>query len=393
MGSGTNKYIGVFTRKLKSGERLNITFNYQGERCREALPGLNPELKGDWDFAFGLKKEIERMILLGKFDYANYFPNSPKAKKFAAKSTATVNDYLMEYISNSKKRGLSVSTIEGYEKAKNAFKSIHHIKVVDLTPSDIKRYIKDSNVTLKTMRNRLSVLNSALNEAVVDGVLPLNPCTSVKPHQYMNKVEKVSARGEHDDVDPFRPKEIAAILNACRNELERNLLTVMFYTGMRPSEAAALQWIDVDLVNEELKVCEAVIWDSTNKKSVTKGTKTKSGNRIIELQRPALESLLAQQQYTGDNKFVFIEPRQKKQLTGAAQIRKNIWIPVLNKSNVRYRHPYQARHTFATMLISDGRNLWWIADQMGHDGPEMLFRHYGSYIKEHDLKLKQKSRT
>ncbi|MEJ6473196.1 hypothetical protein [Pseudoalteromonas piscicida] len=49
--------------------------------------------------------------------------------------------------------------------------------------------------------------------------------------------------------------------------------------------------------------------------------------------------------------------------------------------------PYQARHTFATMLISKERNLWWVADQMGHDGPEMLFRHYGNYIKEHDLNL------
>ncbi|PCK33290.1 hypothetical protein [Pseudoalteromonas piscicida] len=84
---------------------------------------------------------------------------------------------------------------------------------------------------------------------------------------------------------------------------------------------------------------------------------------------------------------MFIELRSKKQLTGAAQLRKNIWIPVLKKSGVGYRHPYQARHTFATMLISKGRNLWWVADQMGYDGPEMLFRHYGIHIKEYDLNL------
>ncbi|USE68787.1 hypothetical protein CTT31_06490 [Pseudoalteromonas maricaloris] len=136
----------------------------------------------------------------------------------------------------------------------------------------------------------------------------------------------------------------------------------MFYTGIRPSEVAALQWIYVDLINEEIKVCEAVIWESTNKKAITKGTKTSSGNLVIE-------------------------PCSRKQLTCSAQLRKNIWIPVLKKSGLRYRHPYQARPTFATMLISKGRNLWWAADQMGHDGPEMLFRHYGNYIKEHDLKL------
>ncbi|MGA4606141.1 tyrosine-type recombinase/integrase [Pseudoalteromonas maricaloris] len=392
MGSGTNKRVGVFTRQLKSGECLYITFFYQDERCREALPGLNPELKGDWDFAFGLKKEIERMITLGKFNYGDYFPNSPKAKKFAAKSTATVLDYLNDYVKYGRKRGLSVSTIEGYEKAIRALSPLHHIKAANLTPANVKQLVKDSTVSLKTMRNRLSVLNSAMNEAVVDGVLPLNPCTSVKPHQYMDKVEKVSTRGQHEDVDPFKPKEIEAILNACRNQPERHLLTVLFYTGIRPSEAAALQWIDVDLINEEIKVCEAVIWDSTNKKAITKGTKTSSGNRVIELPPLALEALKSQKEVTGHGKYVFIEPRSRKQLTGAAQLRKNIWIPVLKKSGVRYRHPYQARHTFATMLISKGRNLWWVADQMGHDGPEMLFRHYGNYIKEHDLKLTRKSR-
>ncbi|MBE0353669.1 hypothetical protein PPHE_a2815 [Pseudoalteromonas phenolica O-BC30] len=38
------------------------------------------------------------------------------------------------------------------------------------------------------------------------------------------------------------------------------------------------------------------------------------------------------------------------------------------------------------MLISQGKNLWWIARQMGDDSQEMLFRYYGNYIKEHDQK-------
>ncbi|TMP84159.1 integrase [Pseudoalteromonas phenolica] len=386
MGIRSDKYKGVFTRELKGGERLYISFAYQGERCREPLKGLNPELKTDWDYAFGLKKEVERMILLGRFVYSEYFPDSPKAQKLNSSANATVLDYLNEYIEHAKKRGLSVSTIEGYLKAKRALAPLHDIKASKLTPANIKQYIKGSSVTLKTMRNRLSVLNSALNEAVVDGALKLNPCASVKPHQYMDKINKVTTRGKHEDVDPFRPKEISAILKSARNELELNLLTVLFYTGIRPSEAAALQWVDVDLINEELKVCEAVIWDSSSQKAVTKGTKTRAGNRVIELQPEAIAALEAQKELTGNNEFVFIEPKQKRQLTGSAQIRKNIWLPVLTASGVRYRHPYQARHTFATMLISQGKNLWWIARQMGHDSPEMLFRHYGNYIKEHDQK-------
>jgi integrase len=54
------------------------------------------------------------------------------------------------------------------------------------------------------------------------------------------------------------------------------------------------------------------------------------------------------------------------------------------KAGVRYRNPYQTRHTFATKHISQGVNLFWLAGQMGHKGPEMLFRNYGKYLAEYD---------
>ncbi|HBZ1104788.1 TPA: integrase, partial [Klebsiella pneumoniae] len=39
---------------------------------------------------------------------------------------------------------------------------------------------------------------------------------------------------------------------------------------------------------------------------------------------------------------------------------------------------------FATRHISRGANLFWLASHMGHKGPELLFRHYGRYLKEYD---------
>jgi len=42
------------------------------------------------------------------------------------------------------------------------------------------------------------------------------------------------------------------------------------------------------------------------------------------------------------------------------------------------------RHTFATSYISQGVNLFWLSKQMRHKRPEILFCHYGSYLKEYD---------
>ncbi|MCM4700884.1 integrase, partial [Escherichia coli] len=39
-----------------------------------------------------------------------------------------------------------------------------------------------------------------------------------------------------------------------------------------------------------------------------------------------------------------------------------------------------------TRHISQGVNLFWLAGQMGHKGPEMLFRHYGRYLSAYDGK-------
>ncbi len=56
----------------------------------------------------------------------------------------------------------------------------------------------------------------------------------------------------------------------------------------------------------------------------------------------------------------------------------------LAQAQIRYRNPYQTRHTYATRVISSGVNLFWLSTQMGHKRPEMLFRHYRRYLKEYD---------
>ena len=46
-----------------------------------------------------------------------------------------------------------------------------------------------------------------------------------------------------------------------------------------------------------------------------------------------------------------------------------VWEPVLKRLGVRYRPPYQMRHTFATLAISVGENINWVARMLGHKSP------------------------
>lgn len=167
----------------------------------------------------------------------------------------------------------------------------------------------------------------------------------------------------------------------CKYEQWANLFLFAVNTGLRSSELCALRWIDVDFQENTIHVKKAKVV------GIVKGTKTKSGTRIVELNHNALLALNSQKEFSFEKSdYVFLDPKTKKPWSGANAIRKKAWIPTLEKANIRYRNPYQTRHTFATMHISQGANLFWLAKQMGHKGPEMLFRNYGSYLKDYDGK-------
>jgi len=61
--------------------------------------------------------------------------------------------------------------------------------------------------------------------------------------------------------------------------------------------------------------------------------------------------------------------------------RYRIWERALRKAELKYRYPYQARHTFATSSIRQVCDPLWIANQMG-TSLEMLFKHDAVYFRK-----------
>ncbi len=111
-----------------------------------------------------------------------------------------------------------------------------------------------------------------------------------------------------------------------------------------------------------------------------KTTKTTSGIRTVELQPEAKKAIEDQCQYTKDKLRVFHDPTTDQQWKGDHIIRKRIWMSSLKAANIEYRNPYQTRHTFASMLLSTGKNPLWVAQQMGHKDWGMIRKIYGRWI-------------
>lgn len=373
---------GVTIRKHSNGETINITFTYKGVKCREPLSNLEVNNK-NIKYAERTLGEIHNKIERGTFNYAEYFPRSARLKIFGhAAFGKTIKMYLDEYIDICETRNLSPSTIGGYKKCRSALSSLHILPASELTPATLKQWIQSQKTTLKTIRNQLSFLRSSLDEAVTDGVLQINPVSLVTASRYQSN--KSDAESSYI-VDPLSPAEVSALLTSTGNKQWENLFRFAIQTGMRSSELCALRWRDIDFVEKTAHVQNASV------SGVTKGTKTKAGTRKVELTEEAIIALNDQKPFSFmKDGCVFEDPKTNKPWASADAIRKKAWVPTLRKAGIRYRNPYQTRHTFATRLISCGVNLFWLAAQMGHKGPEMLFRHYGRYLKEYDGNTERK---
>ncbi len=357
--------------RAASNTSIVIDFYYRGVRCRERLK-LRPSA-ANMKYAVNLKGEIENAIEKGTFDYDEYFPDSRQAQRFSKFPGAliSVKDALTSW--HKKQRNeIERSTWLDYRNSidNHLIPRFGHHALTKLTRPVIKDWIASLDVSKKRIDNLLIPLRQTLSEATEDGLIKGNPLANYK-------VKRKGAPAQ-EQIDPFSIDEIRAIIDALPPQAG-NMIQFAFWAGLRTSELIALEWGDIDWARNEFSVRRARV------RKEIKGPKTESGIRIVKLLEPALDALTRQQQYSYlAGKEIFHNDRTQVPWVGDAAIRKTAWLPALRKAKVRYRYPYQTRHTYASMMLSAGENPLWVAAQMGHKDWSMIVRTYGKWIPEAD---------
>lgn len=367
---------GISVRRGRGKRSLRIAFMFRGVECREPikLEPTAPNIR----YAVRLRGEILNVIERGSFNYADYFPDSPRAQRFGFAPTGkTVGDLLDEW-EVTWAATLEASTWLGYKKVidRHLRPWWGAVRMRDLTPGEIRaRILSVEGIALKTARNVLSPLNIMLDQAFADGELAANPMARVKLKAFWPKDQRTTGW----EADPFSFEEMTAIFGVCGEE-EADYWRTAFGTGLRPSEQIELRWARVDLEGLAVRIEVARVTGIDG--AALKGPKTEAGKRVVSLTRGAHEALQRQQERTGtDGAHVFLDARYGLPWQDEAVLRKRWW-RTLKKADVRYRNPYQTRHTFASALLAAGRPPLWVAQQMGHRTVEMVQRHYGRWIEQ-----------
>jgi integrase len=157
-------------------------------------------------------------------------------------------------------------------------------------------------------------------------------------------------------------------------------------TGLRPSEALALTWGDVDVSRAELRVRRTLRRPRNGGACVLEDTKTEKSRCAVPLvaatidallrqrDRQAVERLVAGDRYAPDS-FVFAD-------TAGAPLRadgvhKYHWLPMLRRQGLPEVRLYDARHSCATMLLEAGVPMKAVQELLGHASMTLTADTYG----------------
>lgn len=342
------------------GESIRLSFTLHGKRERQLLllngKPLAPTA-ANLKYATRLAGEIREKIRHGTFVMSDYFSAVGGGLTVAGQLDAWL---LTQRIEASTKAGYS-SAVKFWKEAGLGARPLRALVTSDVLTVIAAR----PDLTGKTINNYVSVLREAISLAVTDKALTDNPVA---------KVEAVAHQKEPPD--PFSRDEAEAIIAAVKARHPAqlyNFVEFWMFTGLRTSEIFGLKWDNVDLSGSIL-VSEAVV------RGVHKNNTKTNKTRTVKLNSRALAAIQRQRQHTQmASGAVFNDPRYGQPWIDERAFRRSYWTPTLKILGVRYRRPYNMRHTYATMMLMAGMNHSYCAGQLGHS-VEMFQRTYSKWL-------------
>ncbi|MCY7370183.1 MAG: tyrosine-type recombinase/integrase [Polaromonas sp.] len=140
------------------------------------------------------------------------------------------------------------------------------------------------------------------------------------------------------------------------------------------SEINGLKWDDVDLASSHVAVTHV------NVRGERKETTKTSQARNLLMNSRALAALKAQKELTWlRGGPVFRHPEEDTPWNDELAFRRSYWTRSLKRLGMRYRRPYQMRHTYACQLLMAGVQVGYCAQTMGHS-TETFLRTYTKKI-------------
>lgn len=282
----------------------------------------------------------------------------------------TVDQYLDTWLETTAKPSVRARTLHDYTSILRRYVRPHlgKLPLEKLTPAHVRAMLvklREQGLSARTVRMAHEVLRNALEQAVADRLLRDNPARS-------RLVKKALPAKEKKEPRTITGAEVSRFMEACREDRLGALWCVLLFGGLRPSEALALRWQDL---NGDTLTITRVLVDKAGVPLHYAPPKSKQSRRAVVLpavaldmlkahrKRQAAERLAAGAAWADNEGLMFTTPkgeplRQDQVRPALARMLKAAGLPPLS--------PYALRHSNATLLLEAGTPLKVVSERLGH---------------------------
>lgn len=284
-------------------------------------------------------------------------------------ATVTVRDYLRDHwLPHKRQSGIKGLTYHNYETVArlHLIPVFGAVKLAKLSTVQIQRWVTGQAGTPRTVRERLTVLDMALAQAVRWRLLARNPCEGVSLPALSVVRHEVLTQAQLD-----------AFLDATRDRPYHAAYLLLARCGLRIGEVCALSWTDLDLGRSVVRVRRTLTGDDEGRPVV--GETTKTGDERDVLLDP--ETVAALTALPKRSLWLFPKPRDLTRPVGTQAIRVAVgrdgWL--IGVDGLR---PHDLRHTHGTHMMEAEVHPSIAMARLGHKSMAMM-RHYTHPSVEH----------
>lgn len=286
--------------------------------------------------------------------------------------------YLDEWVERYRgqgRRGFRGNTREEYRRLIRAYAHHHFprkLKLVDVSTYALARFTdwladekeQGKRLSDRTIANAVIPLRAALATAKREGLIRHNPAQGLAmPHREQLPEEEVKV---------FSRDQLIAVLTMTPQR-HQPLFELLAATGLRISEAIALQRLHLQLDQSEPEVCirRAIVRDRIVP------PKSKYGRREVRLPAPLVAKLRAHFAAQSDqNSTALAFPNESGGALDPNNLRRRVLKPLAEEINAPWAGFHTFRHTFASIHLSQGTNLLQLSRALGHHSPAFTLTRY-----------------
>lgn len=247
----------------------------------------------------------------------------------------------------------------------------HIEKITKANLSKWRINLKDEDLSVTFKNQIMGMVKSVFNYAERIYSLP-------NPSGVLDNFKKTS-----DDVQEMKiwtPEQFEQFIPFVEHPVFRAYFTLLFWTGMRRSEAAALCKEDVDFGNNTISINK-----NLSSRDVTKFTRLKSkySKRVIQVDSVTMDML--KPLYETAEPYIFAND--------APVITSNIsqvWKKAVTESGLEYIRIHDLRHSHASWLIANGVNIVAVSKRLGHSSIDITLKTYTHLLESTNNQMMEK---